>query len=150
MMKIEKLSNKNRQSLLQRPITDEGADEATVAAILQEIKNRGDVALLDYTHRFDKVCLQKLTVSDEEISEAAKQLSQQLKSAIRRAAANIGSFHRAQFPENVKIETESGVLCRQEWRPIQKVGLYIPGGSAPLFSTVLMLAIPAKIAGCQE
>jgi histidinol dehydrogenase len=150
LMKIKKLKMENRQNLLQRPITDEKADEAAVSNILQEIKKRGDAALLEYTARFDKVKLEAVAVSSQEITEADRQVSEQLKKAIQRAAANIKDFHQAQFPHNIVLETEPGVVCRQEWRPIEKVGLYIPGGSAPLFSSVLMLAIPAKIAACRE
>ena len=106
--------------------------------------------LKKYTKKFDKVAVTSLKVTQEEISIAVEAVSRELKEAIQQAAANIEKFHRAQKTEKVYQETTPGVVCWQEKRPIEKVGLYIPGGTAPLLSTVLMLAIPAKIAGCQE
>src|SRR5690606_17087386 len=106
--------------------------------------------LLRYTRKFDGVLLDELQVSEQELEEAAGKIQEELKEAINLAKVNIESFHAAQRTERVEVETAPGVRCWQEKRPVQKVGLYIPGGTAPLFSTVLMLAIPARLAGCKE
>ena len=117
---------------------------------VSEVKAKGDEAIQSYTSKFDKVDLGSLVVSDVEIEEARKRTSKKLKKAMKLAKSNIKAFHKAQKTDKVVLKTMKGVTCWQEKRPIQKVGLYIPGGTAPLFSTVLMLAIPSKIAGCKD
>jgi len=136
--------------LLQRPTADFSSIEKQVQDILDEVKKNGDKALAKYSQQFDKVELKELRVSKKEIESAAKQLDKKLKQAITIAYQNINKFHKAQQQKVEKIETTKGVICWRESRAISNVGLYIPGGSAPLFSTVLMLAAPAKIAGCQR
>ena len=118
--------------------------------IFREVQDEGDRVLKIYTKEFDKVTLDTFAVTDAEIQEAKTQISNELMGAIQMAKTNIETFHEAQITEKIEVETFKGVFCWQEKRPIQKVGLYIPGGTAPLFSTILMLAIPAAIAGCQE
>lgn len=137
-------------AILQRPVMDHSQLEATVANVLQEIKTRGDAAVLEYTEKFDKVRPGKLLVSSEEAQEAEKSLSPELKAAIQQAAQNIERFHASQHQDIQVIETMPGVNCWRKSVGIEKVGLYIPGGTAPLFSTVLMLGVPAKLAGCRE
>ncbi|MDU1903933.1 MAG: histidinol dehydrogenase [Dysgonomonas sp.] len=137
-------------TILARPVFDTSSLNETVSNILSDIKNRGDKAVLEYEEKFDKVRLSTLIVTQDEIDSSAQRLSDELKSAIHTAAANIEKFHSAQKLEPKKIETTKGVICWQKSVGIEKVGLYIPGGTAPLFSTVLMLAVPAKIAGCRE
>lgn len=122
----------------------------TVRSIIDRVKAEGDRAVLEYEEKFDKAILNSLVVSAEELAEAEKLVSEELKAAIRLAKQNIGTFHAAQRFEGKKVETQPGVTCWQKAVAIEKVGLYIPGGTAPLFSTVLMLAVPAKIAGCKE
>ncbi len=136
--------------LLARPSFDNSSLMATVQSVLTDIRTRGDEAVKEYELKFDKVQLQSLVVTQSEIDEAEKQLTTELKDAIRQAKANIAAFHAAQDTPLPCIETMPGVKCWQKAVPIQKVGLYIPGGTAPLFSTVLMLAVPAQIAGCKE
>lgn len=138
------------QQILARPTFDTSSLNKTVSEVLNDIKIRGDKAILEYEAKFDKVELTALTVSEEEIEAAEILVTSGLKDAIRRAKANIETFHTSQIFEAKKIETSPGVVCWQKSVPIEKVGLYIPGGTAPLFSTVLMLAVPAKIAGCKE
>lgn len=135
---------------LRRPEMDDSAIESSVRTIIDDVRERGDEALREYEKRFDNTELDELFVSEEEIDEAEKKVPESLKDAIRKAAGNIAAFHRAQMPEGEAVETEKGVLCSRRIVPIEKVGLYIPGGTAPLFSTVLMLAIPASIAGCSD
>lgn len=136
--------------LLKRPVFETASLTDKVKAVLDDVKANGDVAVCNYTVQFDKVKLTSFIVSETEIEEAANSLNSDLKMAIEKAAANIYKFHVAQKFETTVIETTPGVRCWQKSVPIEKVGLYIPGGTAPLFSTVLMLAIPAKIAGCKE
>ena len=136
--------------ILKRPTQTVKEIETTVNEIFEDVQNNGDRALRKYTKQFDKVSLSSLVVAEDEINTAVQGVSNELKEAIQLAANNIEKFHNAQKIEKVYQETMPGVTCWQEKRPIQKVGLYIPGGTAPLFSTVLMLAIPAKISGCQE
>ena len=136
--------------ILIRPTQTVKEIETTVNQVFEDVQNNGDTAIKKYTKKFDKVAVTSLKVTQEEISIAVEAVSRELKEAIQQAAANIEKFHRAQKTEKVYQETTPGVVCWQEKRPIEKVGLYIPGGTAPLLSTVLMLAIPAKIAGCQE
>ncbi len=137
-------------SLLMRPVFETASLNEKVKAVLDEIKAYGDAAVRKYTALFDKVELNDFLVSETEIEEAASALDGNLKVAIETATANITKFHTAQKFETKVIETSPGVKCWQKSVAIEKVGLYIPGGTAPLFSTVLMLAIPAKIAGCKE
>tara|TARA_B110000211_G_scaffold1288_1_gene1552 strand:+ start:2428 stop:3717 length:1290 start_codon:yes stop_codon:yes gene_type:complete len=136
--------------ILKRPTQTVKEIETTVNQVFEDVQKNGDTAIKKYTKKFDKVAVTSLKVTQEEISIAVEAVSRELKQAIQQAAANIEKFHRAQKTEKVYQETTPGVVCWQEKRPIEKVGLYIPGGTAPLLSTVLMLAIPAKIAGCQE
>jgi len=136
--------------ILKRPTQTVKEIETTVNQVFEDVQKNGDTAIKKYTKKFDKVSVTSLKVTQEEISIAVEAVSRELKEAIQQAAANIEKFHRAQKTEKVYQETTPGVVCWQEKRPIEKVGLYIPGGTAPLLSTVLMLAIPAKIAGCQE
>jgi histidinol dehydrogenase len=138
------------QELIKRPVIETASLEKTVRKILEKVKDNGDKAVRKYTKEFDGVKLKKLTVSEKEISAADNSLSQELKDAIRQAKSNIEKFHRSQIEETKVIETMRGISCWRRSVGIEKVGIYIPGGSAPLFSTVLMLAIPASIAGCKE
>lgn len=136
--------------LMQRGIADTSAVRETVAAVLADVRQRGDQALKEYEERFDGVTLPSLRVSEAEMAEAANLVGEPLKKALAVAAANIRRFHEAQRMQPISVVTTEGVTCSQRAVPIQKVGLYVPGGTAPLFSTVLMLAIPAKIAGCRQ
>lgn len=136
--------------ICERPHLDVSQLNATVSAVLSDIKERGDAAVKDYEAKFDKVQLDSLVVSAEEMQEAESLVSAELMSALVLARKNIATFHESQRFVGKKIETASGVTCWQKACAIEKVGLYIPGGTAPLFSTVLMLATPAKIAGCKE
>ena len=137
-------------ALLQRPHKDAADLGSIVAGVLQDVRREGDTAVLRYEEMFDKVCLASLAVSEEEIQEAEHLISDELKQSIRLAHTNIHRFHQAQRMQPVSVETAPGVHCWQKSVAIERVGLYIPGGTAPLFSTVLMLATPAKIAGCAD
>ena len=121
-----------------------------VQAIIDAVQTKGDKALFEFSEKFDGIVPENLLVTDKEYNEALEVIDDELKSAIQQAASNIERFHSEQLPKVVRTETTPGVTCWQKAIPIQKVGLYIPGGSAPLFSTVLMLAIPARIARCPE
>ena len=136
--------------LLKRPVMNVENLFDTVRSIIDRVKSEGDRAVLELEEKFDKVKLDSLTVTEEEQQEAETLVSEELKAAIRLAKQNIETFHVAQRFEGKKVETQPGVTCWQKAVAIEKVGLYIPGGTAPLFSTVLMLAVPAKIAGCKE
>ena len=136
--------------ILARPVFETQSLETIVSEILQDVKFNGNLAVGKYTEKFDKAKLVEFAVSETEFASAEAQISFELKTAIQTATENIEKFHSAQKENSQIIETTPGVFCWRENRPIEKVGLYIPGGTAPLFSTVLMLAIPAKIAGCQE
>lgn len=138
------------QVLLQRPHKEAADLNALVSNVLEDVKKRGDVAIRDYELKFDHVQLHDLQVTDTEIRQAETLLDNGLKEAIRAAHGNIARFHEAQRMQPIQVETTPGVFCSQKSVPIQKVGLYIPGGTAPLFSTVLMLATPARIAGCHD
>lgn len=138
------------RELCVRNIPDDSEIEKTVAEIIENVKTDGDKALLEYARRFDRFKGDSLIVDEDEISERAALVAPGVADAIRAAARNIETFHKAQLPVAVEVETLEGVRCLQRAVPIEKVGLYIPGGRAPLFSTVLMLAIPARIAGCRE
>ena len=136
--------------LLQRPTQSVEAIESVVNDVFLAVKQQGDTAIARYTKQFDKVELDSIVVSQKEIDDATAAISEDLKTAIQQAKSNIEVFHNAQKTTKVDVETQPGVRCWQEKRPIENVGLYIPGGTAPLFSTVLMLAVPAKIAGCKN
>lgn len=136
--------------IVQRPVAENLSLEKTVKKILKKVKEKGDKAVLKYTKEFDGIKLKDLLVSKKEIMEAESLLNDDLKQAIQQAKKNIETFHVAQKEEVRKIETMPGVSCWRQSVAIEKVGLYIPGGSAPLFSTVLMLGVPAQLAGCKE
>ena len=138
------------KKIIKRPVADNAALEKTVRKILEKVKEKGDKAVIKYTKEFDGVKLKNLLVSEREIYAAEKLLSEELKQAIQQAKINIELFHTSQKEEVKKIKTMPGVSCWRQSVAIEKVGLYIPGGSAPLFSTVLMLGIPAQLAGCKE
>lgn len=137
-------------SLLERPHIDMTALYATVNTVLADVRTRGDQAVLDYEEKFDRVRLSSLQVTEAEMEAAEQLIPEELKDALQQAERNIATFHEAQRFQGKKIETAPGVVCWQKAVPIEKVGLYIPGGTAPLFSTVLMLAVPARLAGCRE
>ncbi len=150
-MKIYKNPQREEwKEIVKRPHLDSGKLFATVRGILNDVKTNGDAAIRKYEEQFDHVQLDELAVRQEEIDEAREQLPEGLYEALEQAHHNIYVFHDSQRHESKKIETQPGVTCWQKNIPIEKVGLYIPGGTAPLFSTVLMLATPAKIAGCRE
>jgi len=138
------------KTITERPHLDVSELNATVKSVLDDIRERGDKAVIDYEERFDHVALSSLQVTDEEIDEAVGSISKDLYDALVLAHHNIEAFHRSQVFESKKVETAKGVTCWQKAVAIERVGLYIPGGTAPLFSTVLMLATPAKIAGCKN
>lgn len=150
-MKIVSNPEKNTwDELCKRPQMQLEFLEGSVKNILSRVAASGDAALRELTFQFDKIKIDELQVSKKEIREAIDLVPQDLKQAIKLASKNITTFHAAQKREVVKVETTPGVLCWRKAEPIQKIGIYIPGGSAPLFSTVLMLGIPAKLAGCEE
>lgn len=138
------------KELMKRAINDTGELKKSVTEIIDEVRKRGDEALRDFSIKFDKVEINKFQVTTDEIDEADDIVPHSLKQAIAIAAKNISKFHKAQRMEEIAVETVPGVSCSQRAVPISKVGLYIPGGNSPLFSTVLMLAIPARIAGCKK
>lgn len=138
------------QELLKRPVLENRSLEEKVSAILGAVKEEGDTAVIKYTAQFDGIALTSLQVTEDEFAQAESLVSEELKQAIDIARGNIHKFHFKQAEEPQPVETMDGVLCWRKSVPIQKVGLYIPGGTAPLFSTLLMLGIPAKIAGCKE
>src|SRR6186997_84560 len=147
---IQHPDRKEWQELIKRPVFENASLERVVKKILDKVKDKGDKAVRKYIKDFDGVKLKKLAVSEKEIKAAEGLLSQELKDAIQQARSNIEKFHRSQIEETKVIETMPGINCWRRSVGIEKVGIYIPGGSAPLFSTVLMLAIPATIAGCKE
>jgi histidinol dehydrogenase len=150
MKKIYNPAASEWMELLKRPTRTVNDIEETVNKVFAEVIQDGDAAIEKYTEIFDGFKPENIRISSMEIDDARNQVSEELKDAIHLAYANIEKFHAAQKTEKVTVETAEGVQCWQEKRPIQKVGLYIPGGTAPLFSTILMLAIPATIAGCKE
>ena len=150
-MNIIRYPNRSEwQKIVERPHLDVSQLNKTVASVLADVRQRGDEAVKGYELKFDHVDLPTLEVTKGEIAEAEELVSKELKDAIQLAHANIKVFHESQRFRSKKVETMPGVTCWQKSVPIEKVGLYIPGGTAPLFSTVLMLATPAKIAGCKE
>src|SRR5688572_24903222 len=141
---------KEWQDLIQKPVFETASLEKTVRKILEKVKIKGDRSIRKYTKEFDGVKLKKLTVSEKEIKDADNLLSDELKKAIQQAKSNIEKFHQPQIDELIRVETMPGINCWRRSVGIEKVGIYIPGGTAPLFSTVLMLAVPATIAACKE
>lgn len=148
MKKIIYPNPQDYPALLTRPTKSVKDIEETVTEIFYEVSKKGDIAIAKYTQLFDGVSIDRMEVSKEELASAS--VPSDLENAIRVAKRNIEKFHAAQKTEKISVETMPGVQCWQEKRPIQKVGLYIPGGTAPLFSTILMLAVPAQLAGCKE
>ncbi|ENO8972634.1 histidinol dehydrogenase [Vibrio parahaemolyticus] len=147
----QSLSEEQQDAILERPAIAEGANiTAAVADVIAKVRTQGDAALLELTEKFDRVKPESIRVPSKDINAASERLSAEMKQALEQAYSNIAKFHKAQKPQPIKVETQPGVMCEQVTRPIQKVGLYIPGGSAPLPSTVLMLGVPAKIAGCRK
>ncbi|ELM3766729.1 histidinol dehydrogenase [Vibrio cholerae] len=147
----QSLSEAQQESILERPAITEGANiTAAVAQVIAKVRSEGDAALFELTEKFDRVKPASLRVSREEMDAAAERLSETMKQALEQAYNNISKFHKVQKAQPIKVETMPGVVCEQVTRPINKVGLYIPGGSAPLPSTVLMLGVPAQIAGCRK
>jgi histidinol dehydrogenase len=150
-MQLFRYPDKNEWSkILTRPVSDDELIGKSVKRIIMDVKSNGDIALKKYTKKFDGFLPESLEVSNTDIEEAENAVDDNLKNAIAIAAENIETFHRSQLQPKKKIITSSGVECWQKDVPIEKIGLYVPGGTAPLFSTVLMLAIPARIAGCRE
>lgn len=137
-------------ALLERPTSDDAAALESAKVVLDRVKAEGDFAVNHFTAQFDKAIIEELAVVDAEFDAAQEMVSDELKAAIDVAIANVTKFHKAQEFKPLSVEISKGILCQQRALPIEKVGLYVPGGTAPLFSTVLMLAIPAKIAGCKE
>lgn len=147
----QSLSESQQDSVLERPAITEGANiTATVSDVIAKVRNEGDAALKKLTAKFDGVTPESIRVSSGEIEEACARLTPEMKQALEQAYSNIAKFHEAQKPQPIKVETQPGVVCEQVTRAINTVGLYIPGGSAPLPSTVLMLGVPAQIAGCRK
>lgn len=137
-------------TLLRRPAIEQESLRGRVKEIMDAVRDKGDTAVRRYTQKFDQVYPEQLLVTEEELKAAAQKVPEALKIAIKTAQRNIATFHEAQKPQELQTETSPGITCRQKPVPISAVGLYIPGGTAPLFSTVLMLAVPAQIAGCSE
>lgn len=150
MQVVKNPDKKDWKALLQRPYVDNRSVQESVQQILNAVKQHGDEAARSFTKKFDGVELEKFQVSEDEIKQACDKLPSELKTAIQQAQLNIEKFHRSQLLQIEIIETMHGVQCWRKNVGIEKVGLYVPGGTAPLFSTVLMLAIPAKLAGCKE
>ena len=150
-MKIIKYPEKKTwKDLIERPAIDEKSIRKIVKPILKKVREKGDKALRKLTYEYDHVELDHILVTPAEIAEAKKHVKNDLKDAIHLAYENIEKFHMAQRQHTIEIETIEGVICKRKSVPIEKVGLYIPGGSAPLFSTILMLGIPARVAGCKH
>ncbi|PIE48563.1 MAG: histidinol dehydrogenase [Flavobacteriales bacterium] len=147
---IENPDRKLQKELIARPIIATTHVNKIVKEVFDAVKKDGDIAVKRYTEQFDKVNIDRFTLTDADRANASTLVSQEIKQAIKAAKANIEKFHQAQKTGSIKVETSTGITCWQVPKPIEKIGIYIPGGSAPLFSTVLMLAIPAVIAGCKE
>ena len=150
MQVIKNPSKSTWKQLLERPYIDNTSILNTVNEIVDTVRRGGDGALKELTEKYDRVSISEIIVGEQEWEDAGKKISPELKAAIQQASDNISRFHQAQLREEERIETMTGVLCWRRSVAIEKVGLYIPGGTAPLFSTVLMLAIPARIAGCKD
>lgn len=147
----QSLSESQQDAILERPAITEGANiTSAVADVIRQVRAGGDKALIELTEKFDRVVPVSIRVSNQEIEEASARLSDSMKEALNQAYDNIAKFHKAQKPQPLRVETQPGVVCEQVTRPINTVGLYIPGGSAPLPSTVLMLGVPSQIAGCRK
>ena len=147
----QSLSESQQDSVLERPAISEGANiTAAVSEVIAKVRSEGDKALIELTEKFDRVTPESIRVSTDEIEQASARLTPEMKEALEQAYSNIAKFHEAQKPQAIKVETQPGVVCEQVTRAINTVGLYIPGGSAPLPSTVLMLGVPAQIAGCRK
>ncbi|WP_261883157.1 histidinol dehydrogenase [Vibrio pelagius] len=147
----QSLSESQQDSVLERPAISEGANiTAAVSEVIAKVRSEGDAALTELTEKFDRVTPKSIRVSADEIEQASARLTAEMKQALEQAYSNIAKFHEAQKPQPIKVETQPGVVCEQVTRAINTVGLYIPGGSAPLPSTVLMLGVPAQIAGCRK
>jgi histidinol dehydrogenase len=150
-MKIIRYPEKSEwKEIVARPAFETRSLEAAVSKILEDVRAEGDAAVRRFTKQFDRADLENFAVSENEFARAEQEISADLKAAILLAKQNIEIFHRAQIEKTEKIETAKGVICWRESRAIEKVGLYVPGGTAPLFSTVLMLGVPAQLAGCRE
>jgi histidinol dehydrogenase len=150
-MQIIEYPNKEQwKTILKRPDQNNAMVEQSVREILFDVKNNGDKAIKKYTSALDGVQLENFELGEKTIQKAAETVTPALKTAIKHAADNIRKFHKVQLPEETEVEVQPGLTCKQRSVPIDKVGIYIPGGTAPLFSSVLMMAIPAKIAGCKE
>ncbi len=151
MMEIINYPERERwEEILVRPQKSKEVVERRVSEIIENVRREGDSALREMTIEYDGVTIDSFFVSPQEMDSAQLSVSKELKAAIDLAISNITLFHKAQIPKNIEVETQKGVCCYQRSLPVKRVGLYIPGGTAPLFSTVLMLGIPAKIAGCKE
>ena len=150
MQIIQKPGRSDWAEIIKRPVVDQRKLERSVGKVMEAVRRSGDRAVRKYTTAFDGVRLRRFEATQKEFREAEKMVDEDLKDAIRLAAGNIRRFHEAQRHRDEEVETMPGVLCWRKAVPIERVGLYIPGGSAPLFSTILMLAIPATIAGCRE
>ncbi|WP_411812818.1 histidinol dehydrogenase [Chryseobacterium scophthalmum] len=150
-MKINKYPKKDSwPELVKRPVLKKEQLTELIAEIFNEVEKNGNQALINFNKKFDQAEVKSIQVSEEEIESSENLINEELKIAIQQAKENITKFHSSQITEIEKIETTKGIVCWRENRPIEKVGIYIPGGTAPLFSTVLMLAIPAQLAGCKE
>lgn len=150
-MKISKYPQKNIwPELIQRPVLERKGLNEIISGIFREVQDRGDEALIDFNLKFDQAEINEIRVMEAEMQDAENLIDDALKKAIQQAKGNITAFHASQIPEVHRIETTEEVICWRENRAIEKVGIYIPGGTAPLFSTVLMLAVPAQLAGCNE
>jgi len=147
---INDIKPEDYRATLKRPFEADSSVAGIVRDIISEVKRNGDKALIDITKRIDKKDILSIEVSKDEMISQSALVSQELKEAITVAIANIEKFHKAQLPNDVNLETLQGVRCMLKYRPLERVGLYIPGGTAPLISTLLMLAVPAKVAGCKE
>ncbi|MFP2767885.1 histidinol dehydrogenase [Oceanisphaera sp. KMM 10153] len=144
------LNTTGQADALRRPAQALAGREAQVADIINKVREGGDTALIELTRTLDKADRSTLQLSPQEIDTAASRVSDELKAAIELAIVNIETFHRAQLPQPIALDTSPGVRCELHFQPIERVGLYVPGGSAPLVSTVMMLAIPARLAGCER
>ncbi|MGL6126685.1 histidinol dehydrogenase [Chryseobacterium artocarpi] len=150
-MKIYRYPTKDTWfDLVKRPVLEQQEISALIAEIFKEVQSNGDQALIEFNKKFDKADTQSIKITEAEIETAENQISDDLKKAIQEAKENISKFHSSQISDISKIETTKGVVCWRENRAVESVGIYIPGGTAPLFSTVLMLAVPANLAGCKE
>ncbi len=150
MRKILNPKTESWDEIIKRPSVNYEDLLALVSEVFDEIQKAGDKAIFDYTKRFDQIQIENFKVTEDEILQANKSVPKKLKKAIKQAKKNIEIFHKSQKTKTIQVETIKGVVCWQKKYAIDKVGLYIPGGSAPLFSSILMLAVPARIAGCKE